>query len=174
MTPHSLWTILLKILGISILIDALTVVPQSISTAVTVGQSFSPDSSVNIPVTIGIILFALLIYLIAIWIFLFKTGWLITKLALDRHFREDKIEINIHHSTVLQIAIIIIGGLIFVDSLPEFCREVFSFYQQKSVFRENPTTNWVIFHFVKTFIAYLLMTNSKRLTDWIENKRQKE
>jgi hypothetical protein len=113
-------------------------------------------------------------YLLAIWIFFYKTDWLISKLSLDRHFREERLEINFSHSTILQIAIIVIGGLIFAYTLPGLCREIFLFYQQKSVFRENPSTGWIIFDFVKMVMGYLLMTNSKRLTDWIDHNRQKE
>ncbi len=172
MTPRSLWIIIIKILGINILISALILVPQAMGSAFMVANSFSRYDSPNMLIAIGVIIFALTIVLIGLWLFLFKTNWLIDILALDKHFREEKLEINIQMSTVVQIAIIVVGGILFIDSLPELCRQIFIFYQQKSIFSESPTIGWLIFYFAKTVIAYILITNSKRITNWIERNKQ--
>lgn len=172
MTPRSLWLIILKLIGISILIDALSVVPQSVSSAMLVGQTYSDDGSVSIVISLLIILLALGIYLLAIWAFLFKTETIIDWLRLDKHFTEEKIEITIHRSTAVQIGIIIVGGLIFADSLPILCRQIIIFFQGDIMFRESPEAGWIIFYFLEAVVGYLLMTNSRWVTNWIEYRRQ--
>ncbi|MFA5540565.1 MAG: hypothetical protein WC984_02725, partial [Bacteroidales bacterium] len=69
-------------------------------------------------------------------------------------------------------ATIVIGGLILVDALPMLCKQIFTFIQQKSVFREDPQFNWVIFYLVKAIIGYLLMTNSKTVINYIDKKTE--
>ncbi len=175
MTPRSLWTILLKVYGISILIQAFTIIPQLIGSAYMMATSVNSGDSVqqNTFLAVGIILSTIFFYSVSIWIFIYKTDWLIDKLSLDKHFKEETLEINIHRSTIFQIATIVLGGLLFVESLPEFCRQVFSFYQNKSIFRESASANWIIFQFVKMTVGYLLITNSNRISSWFEIKRRR-
>ena len=131
MTPRTLFTIILKVMGISILIDALAVISQSIATGISVGRGFTEDNFINILIALGLVLFVVAVYCLAIWIFLFRTDYIIDKLSLDKHFREERFEINIHRSTVVPIAIIVVGGLIIVEALPTFCKQTFLYIQQK-------------------------------------------
>ena len=73
------------------------------------------------------ILFELLIcyYLI------FKTSWIIHKLKLTEGFDQEIIPFNIHRSTILSIAIILIGGLILVDEIPSLCRRIFTYLEER-------------------------------------------
>ena len=89
---------------------------------------------------------------------------------LDKGFQEDKLELNIQRSTVLTIAAIVIGGIIFVDSFPQFCLQVMRFIQQDNLFRESPTSGWIIFYLVKTILGYLLMTNSQFVVRFIDKQ----
>jgi hypothetical protein len=91
-------------------------------------------------------------------------------LHLDKGFTEDKIELNIKQSTVLTIAVIVVGGLIFVDSFPQLCRQIFVLFQQKNMFKDDPNSSWIIFQLVKTIIGYLLMTNSQLVIKFIDRE----
>jgi hypothetical protein len=62
----------------------------------------------------------------------------------------------------------------FVDSLPELCRQVFVTFQQKSMFRENPSSGWIIFHLAKTIVGYILMTNSQAVVKFIDKQSAKQ
>ena len=173
MTPRTLFTILIKIVGVSLLIDALSVIPQFLSTAIIIGNSFSTDNSIAMLIAIVVVLFVMGLYLIVMRICLFRTGFIITKLSLDKHFTEEKFEINIATSTILPIAIIVIGGIIIVDALPQFCRQIFSYVQQRRAEGqgfENPSLGWIIFYGVKLLVGYFLISNNKKLTRWIEDK----
>jgi hypothetical protein len=173
MTPRSLWTVLIKMFGLLILSDALMVIPSAFNSGVMIGQSFAPDGLGATVVGLFVVIATTSLYVFAIWFFLFNTEAIIDKLSLDKHFQEDRFEINLKSSTAIQIAVIIIGGLIIVDGLPSFCRQAFQFYQEKSVFKESPTVTWLIFHGLETLIGYLLVTNSTLVTSWVEKNEKK-
>ena len=102
------WTILLKILGIYLVLDSLKVIPQFIATL----YSFTSDPDQTIQVFIWTFVFLLStvgLYVFILWLFVFKTAWLIDKLHLEKGFSEENIEINFPRSTVLSISIILIG-----------------------------------------------------------------
>ena len=172
MAIRTFWTVLLKVIGIWLVFGSLTVIPQFLSAFPYFGGG-EEDNIIVLGLVIGVLLLTIGIYLIILRLFVFRTSWLIEKLQLEKGFTEDKIEINISQSRVMQIATIVIGGFIFAESLPDLCKQIFVFFQQKSLFRESPSSAWIIFHFIKTFIGYLLMTNSQNVVDFINKKSNK-
>ena len=112
------------------------------------------------------------LYFVVLKLFVFNSNWIIDKLKLDKGFQEEKIDLSITLKTVLTIATIVIGGIIFVDALPMLCKQIFTFMQQKSIFREDPQFMWIIFYSVKALIGYLIMTNSKLVIDFIHKKTE--
>ncbi|MBK7389082.1 MAG: hypothetical protein IPI23_08430 [Bacteroidetes bacterium] len=168
MTIRTFWTIFIKILGIWLVLDSVTVIPQFISSL------FYPDpydTGLGLPLSIAVLLLTIGVYLFILRLFVFKTAWLIDKLHLEKGFDEEKIVLNVQLTTVLTVTTIVIGGLMFVDSLPALCKEIFVFLQQKNIFRENPESGWIIFHLVKTILSYLLMTNSKQVVAFINKHK---
>lgn len=121
------------------------------------------DSIENYGPAVSGVIVTIAIYFIILWLFVFKTEWLISKLKLERGFTEERIEFSIPRSTILSVSIIIIGGLVFVDSLSGFCKELFSYWQQKHLFVENSSSAWLILNSIKVILGYFLMTNSKYL-----------
>ena len=171
MTIRTFWTIFLKILGIWLVLDSVTVIPQFISTL------FYPDhydTGLGLPLSIAVLLLTIGVYLFILRLFVFKTAWLIDKLHLDNGFEEEKIDLNVQLTTVLTVTTIVFGGLMFVDSFPELCKEIFVFLQQKNVFRENPGSGLIIFLLVKTILSYILMTNSKQFVAFINRQTSKQ
>ncbi|HLG03051.1 MAG TPA: hypothetical protein VI731_05610 [Bacteroidia bacterium] len=116
----------------------------------------------------------LAVYGILLWALLFKTDWIISKLHLDRHFREEHFALNLHRSSVIQASVIIISVLMLAESLPDLIRQVFVFYQTREIFRENASTQWIIYHFVHAAISFTMMVNSRGITAWIEKERRKK
>jgi hypothetical protein len=172
MSPRTFFTIVIKILGIYLLLDYITLCPQIISTI-----SYNSGAEWQGIVFATLILLAVIIYyIILLRLLLFKTGWLIDKLALDKNFPEEKIEINIHRSTVLSIAVIVTGALIFVDALPSFCKEVFNWLQQRSISERlsgyQPSKGWLVFYFAKAFIGCCMMIYQRVIVNFIELKRK--
>lgn len=167
MKIKTFWSILLKILGIYIVLESISIFPQFFSS---VYYIFQNDSSNN---TIEILIYSCIIlglYVFILWLFVYQTSWLIDKLKLEKGFEEEQINLNAKGATLLNIGIIVIGGLMLVDSLPIFCKSMFEFFQQKSLLRDYPNTGWIIAYFSKALIGYLLMTNSKYLASKIQKQ----
>ncbi len=172
MTIRTFWTIFIKILGIWLVLDSLTVVPQFLTALPFYGNNYD-ENIWSLLAMVAMLLVTITMYILILWLFVFKTSWLIDKLHLDRGFVEERIEFKIERSTVLSIATIVLGGLMFIDSLPQLCRQVFVFFQQKTLFGESPNTGFIIFHSVKTVIGYLLMTNSQYVVNFIDRQNTK-
>ena len=170
MKIKTFWSILLKILGIYVVLESISVFPQFFSSVYYIFQNDSAND------TIEIIFYSFTIlglYVFILWLFVYRTSWLIDKLKLEKGFEEEQINLNIKGSTILNIAIIIIGGLMLVESLPIFCKSMFQFFQQKSLFKDYPDTGWIITYFLKAIIGYLLMNNSKYVVSRIQKQNSK-
>ena len=177
MTPRTLWTIILKIFGLYILLQIFYPVSQLIYivySSISMAELNGREGGYAL-IGISSVLFSESIYLFMLIAFLFKTDWLIDKLRLDKSISEEKIELNIHRSTVLQIVIIITGIMLFVDSLPTFFKALFTYYQNANVyteFKKSPQGGWIIFYLVKLFLSFFMMTSSRLIVNFIERKRR--
>ncbi len=167
MTIRTFWTLFLKIIGIYIVLGSIEVVAQFFSSTYYLFVTESSDTIIKTGV-FGIIALIIFTYILILFFFVFKPNLLIDKLKLDIGFEEGKIDLSNNSSSILRIAVIVIGGLMFVDSFPALCRSVFTFFQQESLFRNYPKAAWIIFDLLKTIIAYLLFTNSKSIVKIIE------
>ena len=167
MTIRTFWTIFIKILGIWLVLGSVTVIPQFFLTSISVGSNKTAE---NFALVAALLLLTIGIYIFILQLFVFKTSWLIDKLHLDKGFDEEKLDLNVQLSTVLTVTTIVLGGLMFVDSLPQLCKQTFKFFQEGDIFSESPTSGWIIFHFVNTILGYLLMTNSKQVVEFIHKQ----
>lgn len=169
MSVRNFWTIFLKVLGIWLVINGLTTITQFIAAL----SSFvfgNNNESWTIIYSLLLLTGTIGIYFLVLCLFVFKTSWIINKLQLEKGFKDDRIEGNFDYSKVLTIATIIIGGFIFIDSLPLFCKESFNYFQQKRMFEEEFSSGWLFFYLTKSIIGYLLMTNSKYVVKYIEQQ----
>ncbi len=172
MTPRTFWRILIKILGLWIVLDSFGVIMQFISTFVYINRA---DSFYGMIMILFLLIITAGVYFLILRYLIFKTDFIIDKLELDKGFTEEKFEINMHRSTILSIAVIVTGALIFVDTLPAFCRQIFLIVQQKNEmehFKNDPNTGWIILFTAKLFISVLLMIYSRHIVNFIELKRK--
>jgi hypothetical protein len=168
MSIKTFWTILIKILGLLLIFGALTIVPQWFYSIYSAYQTHDYDSFI---ILISILLIVLFVYFIVFKFCIYKSSWVIEKLKLDKGFEDEKIELDSKGNRIISIAIIVIGGLMFVESIPFLFKQIFVFFQQESLFKDYPESGWMIFNFVKVIIGYLLMTNSFRITNLIEKEK---
>ncbi|HZY39563.1 MAG TPA: hypothetical protein VFE53_23065 [Mucilaginibacter sp.] len=188
MTPRTLWTIILKIFGIYLVLQIYYPLMQLISLILMVinhqfGDHVPPigtlvsnqfDGGIQ---EIGFVFFSISIYLFMVIAFLFRTGWLIDLLKLDRSVKEEKLELRIHRSTVLTITVLLSGILLFVDSLPQFLKEFYGYYQYQKMtelgrFTDYPRTSFIIVQLAKLFISILLVGANRPVVNFIERKRR--
>src|SRR5437868_3654116 len=130
MTIRDLFNIILKILGIFFIKDILATVPQLLSVFAVLSYPTNVQVSGAVFTFIAILLM-LLIYILICYYLVFRTNFIIDKLKLDRGFDQNTIPLNIHRSTILSIAIIVIGGLMVADETPNLCRQLFAYFQEK-------------------------------------------
>ena len=169
MSIRTFWTILIKILGIYLVLRVLAIIWQFLGVLPFFGSGNQVEG-IGYGLTLLLFLLTLAPYFIVLWLFVFKTTWLVDKLHLDKGFKEEKIELNISQSTVLMIAIITIGGLIFVDSFSSLCQQIFVFFQEKRIFKEYPGSGLIIFELMKTIFGYILLTKSRMFVRFIERE----
>ncbi|TPD66079.1 hypothetical protein [Flavobacterium microcysteis] len=167
MLIDTFWKLLLKIIGLWLLFGFFSVIPQFFSMISFVDGGIDFQSLLLLSVGLCA---TIIILVIIIRLFLFKTSWIIEKLKLKDNFKEERIDLTIKSTTVLTIAIIVIGALILIESLPSFCSDLISFLQQKELLKDYPQTGWLIYHFIKIIFGYLLLTNAKNFTKFIEKE----
>lgn len=161
MKTKTFWIILIKILGLSILFSSLTVIPQFFSTLYATFQDVNNYLEVSF-----FLIFILFIYLLILRLFVFKPEWIIDKLKLEKSI-EESIDLNIKASTILNISIAVIGGLMLAGSIPMLCETLFEFFRQSSLFIDFENSKWIVAYFLKSLIGYLLFINSKGVTKLI-------
>ncbi|MCA6422043.1 MAG: hypothetical protein IM568_04390 [Flavobacterium sp.] len=171
MTIKTFWTILIKILGMLLVLGALTIIPQWFSTMYYAYESGDNESLIILNL---ILLLILIIYYIVFKICLFKTSWVIDKLKLDRDFKNEHIELNSKSFTIISISTIVIGGIMLVENIPILIKDIFIFFQQRNSLNDYPNTGWIIFTFFKIIIGYLLMTNNNKIAKFIESKKEND
>lgn len=169
MSIKTFWTMLIKILGIWLILESLSVL-SSAFWAIPWDTPFAE----YILAIIVIIILTLAIYGIILWLFVFKSSWLIDKLRLDKGFTEEKIDLNVQRSTVLTIAVIVIGGIMLIESFPELCRQIFIFIKQKYSYIDSPVYSQIIFNGVKAVIGFLLITNNRTVVNFIDKETIKK
>ncbi|MES2617013.1 MAG: hypothetical protein V4613_03990 [Bacteroidota bacterium] len=173
MTPHSFFTIVLKILGIYFLIEILRSIFEFSKIAYLAFAEYSEWDEIVFPILM------LAFFLLLVWLLLFRTGAVIVKLGLAQNFDEEKFELNIHRSSVIQIALIIIGVLIIKDYLHNFIAIFYDYFFVKhtsydGVFYQKTETNLyeVVFPGCMLFLGYYLMRHSRNVTNMLEKWRR--
>lgn len=164
MKVRTFWTIFLKIIGIWLVMDGIPVMLQAIAA---ISFSNSDSGKENLWFNLIYIMLAVLVYAMVLRVFVFKNDWLINVLHLDKGFEEETINFDIRLKPIILVIVVVFGGFLFVNSFPSFCRQLFAFFQQKAVFRENPDSSNIIFHFINTVISIVLITNGKYLANLI-------
>jgi len=167
MTIKTFWTILLKVMGLWFVFMGLAIAVPTLSMLIYSSLNGHAPGFEKFLLAIVIILVAVVIFILVIWLLVFKTGWVIEKLKLTKGFTEERIELTTEWSTILTIATIVIGGVIFIDSFPLLFKQILSFIQLGKPFRNTPESIWIFFYLVKTLLGYLLMTNSRMVVQFI-------
>ena len=180
MTPRNFFTVVLKILGLVLLLSVITMMVEFIGAVYSILFGPSIGSMVNtgsIAIEAAFTIGTLLIFFFVIRLFLFKTDYLINKLSLGKHFTEEKISIDESYPALVTVASIVTGGVIIVNTLPDFCGGVFNYFQQMhlKVFNSiGPSPYAIIVNAIKILLGYLLITNSRQIANWVEKRQNSD
>jgi hypothetical protein len=171
MTPRSLFNIFLKTLGILFIKDILALVPQLLSVFYMIKYNQE-----GVGITLAMTLLLLLMYTVVAYYLIFRSDLIIDKLKLEQGFDQETLPLSIHRSTILSICIIIIGGLLVAEEIPNFFRQLYSYFQETRMTfgQTNPTLSYAIVSVVKIIVGLLLMGNQRQIVSLIELKRKKK
>lgn len=169
MEIRTFWTIIMKSIGLWLLLNCFYTIPQAL-------LSFSylqGDINWEAMATSWIMLvFVIIIYLVIIRLFLFKTSFIIDLLKLDKHFNQDRININISYRSLLTAVVIIMGGLILLEGLPTLFNSVLHLLQPAKPERGEDNTPWLVYHCIRVIAGVVIMTNHKRIVEFIKRKEK--
>ena len=167
MSIKSFFTIVLKIIGIFFLKDIALFFVQMVS----ISQLTTGVSGADVFKIIFVSVVVILAYGLILYYLLFKTESLISLLKLDAGFDEERIEINIHRSTVLSVVIMLTALLMLTGEIPNFGRTIYTYSQQS--WSGNSTYSYIIISGLKIIIALLLLGFQRPIVNAIELKRKR-
>jgi hypothetical protein len=170
MTPRSLFNIILKIFGLCYLKDIIETVPQFISTIPFMFKPDSFDPNEGIAIFIGTTII-LAFYIFVTYLLFFKTNTLIDKLKLDRGFTQEEFSFQIFKADILTIGLIVIGGMILANEIPNFCKALYQYIQERSIQRysgNKPNFSYAIIPGVKIILGLLILGERKRIVEFAE------
>ncbi len=177
MYPRKLFNIILKIFGLFFLREILNAIPQVISPIV---QFFAISEIGPIIATFIVSLLILAFYTFLVFQLLFKTNKIIDALKLDQGFAEmdlsieekEKVPVDLSSKSIYITALIVIGGVILIDEIPNLCRQVYLYVDQAN-FRfasAKPDFSYIIFSIAKILIALLIIGERIRIIEFLENR----
>ncbi|GAA4317651.1 hypothetical protein [Flaviaesturariibacter amylovorans] len=172
MTIRVIFQIILKVLGVFFIKDILATLPHLLSVGLFL---FGANSGAEGLWTLATTLLVLFVYCLVAYCLIFRTDRVIDKLRLDEGFTEQSITWSIHRSTVLSICVIVIGGLIVVDGIPELCRQLFSYFQERRMTfgQTDPSISYSVLSAAKILIGLLLIGSQRQIVNYIEHRRRK-
>ena len=170
MTPRSLFNIILKVIGIFFIRNILITTSNIIPAVVEVNKEEFRDFGI---LNLVILLLEFSVYLLLTYILLFKTNRVIDKLKLDQGFQQETFNLAIDRSTILRITIIVLGGLIIVESIPALIQEIIYFIEMKKSEVPNAKNYAVILQAVKLIIGIFLIAYQRFIVNVIDHKQKR-
>lgn len=176
MSATSLFNIVLKVFGISFIKDIIIALPTLLSVFYSFGDG---DASGGFS-TILITLLTLLVYCIVAYYFVFRTQDVIRHLRLLEDIPEDPVPLNVHRSTVVSIAIMIVALYIITEAIPLLIRGLTKWFQYNRMTNGvlnvmQPFDYSIIFVYVaEIVIGLLLLGYNRQLVNYIVLQTRKK
>jgi hypothetical protein len=105
----------------------------------------------------------------------FKTNVILDKLKLDKGFTQDQFSFELPKSSTLTVALIIIGGIILTNEIPNLCKALYQYIQQKTILRyteKQPDLSYAVMTGAKIILGLLILGERKRIVEFIESKQK--
>jgi hypothetical protein len=171
MTPRSVFILVLKILGVVLMKDMIFMLPSVFASLSFIFQTDDIGFALFNLITGAAIVF---MYGFVLYLLIFRTDIVLAKLPLEKHFTEDRFTLNVHRSTIVQLAVIIVGGIIVITSFPSLLRQLYIYFQQRQLTRgmSDLDISDAIIHAFQFLLGGLLVYNSKEVTNFIELRRK--
>jgi RsiW-degrading membrane proteinase PrsW (M82 family) len=173
MKARDLFTIILKIFGIYLIKDILFAIPKVFYYIIQFAQNSLEEGIFAFFASLLSLAFSVLI----VYILVFRTDLVVSKLKLTKGVSEEPLLIDLHRSSVYTIAIIITGILILVFSVPELVKELYYWIEyidsKNRFFASNPFdyTNLLTI-IAQVILGMLLLNNQRNIVNFIERRRR--
>jgi len=169
MTAKSLFVLIVKIIGVYLLVNSISVIFSFLTTMPYLLDEEATLSSIALSSLI--ILSILCFYGLIAYLCLFQTEQVVEKLTLIKGLEEEKIGFVVHQNNLLKIIFYVAGVLILLDSIPHLCKQVFEYFQERYVHEfitQNPSTKYIVYHAVKVLAGYLLIKENRKIVSFID------
>jgi hypothetical protein len=167
MEPRSLFNLILKIIGVFFIRNILEAFSRFLSVLVYLPQySTESEGYFNLGVTIP----PLVLYSLFVWILLFRTESVINALRLDKNLTGLNPNLQFERKTVLATAILVIGGWMLVNEIPEFFRHAVYYLQERRLYRRQirPDISYLSMSAFKIAIALALIVFNRPIVRVLE------
>ena len=174
MRVKSLFSLILKVLGIFFIKDIFISIPTIIAAFY---SFFNNDFSDGLYM-LFFSLATIFIHLLIIYYLIFRTDYIIDKLKLEDRFPEDPIPLNLHRSTVISITVGVVAVLLITQAIPLLIRELASWYQYSRATRgvlnmgNNFEYSSLLVYIAEIIIGFLLLGHLPSITNFIELKQR--
>jgi hypothetical protein len=166
MTKSDFFRMLIKIFGLySGIITVFNIIPAN-----------SANLFYQFDATILLLIISSIFISLGIFFYLiFKTDAVIRFFKLDSGFDEERIEIgNLNNESILKLAILIIGGFLLLDNIPDVMYYTIAEFRNKINQYENTGLavnyfNWIVC-VINIVIGLLFITNYKRISVFLDQK----
>ncbi|MEO8117022.1 MAG: hypothetical protein ABI653_05180 [Bacteroidota bacterium] len=95
---------------------------------------------------------------------------MIKTFKLTQEFDEEMFSFQISTTSIIQISLIVIGGVILIEEIPNVCRLLYFLVSEKDIAHQFYAG--IIVSAVKIIIALLLIGERKRIVGFMEKKKE--
>jgi hypothetical protein len=169
MEPRSLFNIILKILGIFFIRNILEALSRLLSVLVYLPQY---DSQSEGYFNLGVTIPPLILYTLFSWLLIFRSDSLINMLKLDKGIGQSVASLRIDRTVISSTAIIIIGGWLLVNEIPEFFRHAVYYLQERKLYVRmvRPDISYLTMSAFKILIGLLLIVFNRKIVSFIDRR----
>jgi len=164
--------LLIKLFSLFFLAYSLITILSQITMSITIGAELIYLISAAIQIVFMFLVF---------WLLFFKTNWIIRILKLDQGYENDMIELkDSKKEPILDLAIVIVGGIVLVKYFPIFLSNLIFAFQASSGVNDVTDSYMsdmkirIATNLLGIIIGYLLITNRRRLIKWLDKGNNDE
>ena len=170
MTPRSLFIIVIRLLTVFFIGTEITGFIQLFTSAF--DQRFTGVAE-TVTILFGSLLSFGLVTLFA-FVMLFRTGWLIDKLKLDKGFDQEEFSLKMDYGNLLRMSLLITGIYMLAENIPMLFSEIYQILRAAQYRVPNaPIFNkFIIIEVAKILAAYVLLTNSNYITNFVISRQK--
>lgn len=169
MSSRNFWLICLKTLGMWLIINLFISLPNMIYNLIALFTT--PDSGMNVTIGISNAVFVSVIYFLIFQFLILRSHRTIDFLKLDKAFEGIRVNLAIPYNRLLKIVILLIGGALLVNSIPNLVENIYLYLEDDLLFSQSLKTINIIIYSTLTIISLLIMTNTNVVRRYITKKQ---